>query len=373
MIESSSKKNNISMLHIISAPAAGGAEVYVKDLSIEFATRGFDIHIGFVSHATDNGRSNEYEMNYLSELKSYGISYFFIGHECRNNPLKGSIKIFNYCRLNKIDIYHSHLKYGIIFGALLRIPRIYTHHNISPEVRLFTYKILNIFVDRYVGISNICSRALRNFTGQNIFTIFNGVNTDKITPYIRRHDNYHEKIECIAIGRIQDQKNYQLLIEALKLLPPDVLKKFHVSIAGEGPQKNTQELKSKISESGLDNIVTLLGNRSDIPELLGKSHLFLMTSAWEGLPISLIEATISGLPFISTDVGGCSEVADACKNGIIVPPNDAYRFAKNLREISENNDILKNLSANAINHRFVFNIKGSADKHLNLYRMLLNY
>ena len=79
---------------------------------------------------------------------------------------------------------------------------------------------------------------------------------------------------------------------------------------------NTAALETKIVMEGLERTIQLLGNRNDVPALLAHSQLFLMSSAYEGLPIALIEATMSGLPCVVTNVGGCREIIEKCQNGV---------------------------------------------------------
>ena len=358
------------ILHIISSPAAGGAEIYIKDLAKALTQKGLTIYIGFLNRASDFGRSIEFEKNFLSELSEAGIKYFFIGNQARKNPLSGMLRVRKYCREHNIDIYHSHLKFGIIFGVSLKIPRIYTHHNIVPEVSMYLYNVFNLFVESYVGISPVCADKLAQYTGRSVTTIMNGVDQTKLFPYLSQRNSGAALIQCIAVGRIQPQKNYKLLIEALRLVPADISKLLRVFIAGEGPAELTKELEDLIAHYGLSNTVSLLGNRSDIPQLLGKSQVFLMTSAWEGLPIALIEATLSGLPCIVTNVGGCSEVINACQNGFVVDPNNPEAFADAICEVVETPDLLAKLSSNALNNSVEFTIDHAADGHIALYRSL---
>lgn len=361
---------SLRILQIISSPAAGGAEVYVKDLAIELARTGATVFVGFVSRAADIGRSREYEEKFLADLDAADVPYFFLGHECRRNPLLGAWRVRQFCTEHGVSVYHSHLKYAIAFGMLLRIPRVHTHHNIVPKAGRFMYALFNLFVEAYVGISAICADKLAEFTGRSVTTIFNGVNPAKLQPYVNGPRYAGEPLQCIAVGRIQEQKNYALLVEALSLLPPDIRAALHVSVAGEGPADTTLALRTQIAEAGLESTVSLLGNRNDVPQLLGQAQLFLMSSAWEGLPIALIEASLSGLPCIVTDVGGCSEVIDVCRNGIVVPPADAAAFARALASLVRDPATLHQFSCNALEKSDVFTIRAAASDHVSLYGRL---
>jgi glycosyltransferase involved in cell wall biosynthesis len=361
----------LRVLHLISSPASGGAEVYAKDLTMEFLRQGAFGCIGFLSKASDIGRSAEYELKFLADLDAAQIPYFFVGHEARRNPLLGAWRVRQFCIEHRIDVYHSHLKYGIAYGTLLSIPRVHTHHNILPRVGRTMYSLFNLFVDAYVGISAVCAERLAESTGRQVTTICNGVDPKKILPHASGPRTFAVPLQCIAVGTIQPQKNYKLLVDAVALLSAEARAAIRVSIVGEGPAERTAELRAQIADKHLEDTIVLLGNRVDVPELLGRSHLFLMSSAWEGFPIALIEAALSGLPCIVTDVGGCAELVNVCGNGVVVPPQNASALAAAIECLVREPEQLAELSRNAVQKSGAFDIRVSAEQHLALYRRLL--
>ena len=358
------------ILHAISGPVAGGAEIYVKDLAIEQRRHGDEVHIAFLAGAQETGRSPSFEREFLEHLEAHDIAHFVVGHECRKNPLKGALRVRQYCKRNRIDIYHSHLKFALAYGALVAVPHVYTHHSILPGAPRWLFKLANIIVDAYVGISNACAAMLSEVTGRPVTTILNAIDTSKMTASVRQ-DPSGEPLHCLAVGRLLPPKNYALLVDAVALLSSKERERVRVRIAGEGSPEATHALQRKIEELGLGSTITLLGNRSDIAELMANSHLLLMSSAWEGLPIVLLEACASGLPFVATDVGSCSEVAEASGAGVIVPPQDPLQFANALRRFLQEPGLLQALSEKAVANRDAFAISRSADGHRDLYRGLL--
>ena len=356
------------ILHLISAPTAGGAEVYVKDLAKEMVRLGHRPFIGFVNRAGDIGRDEEFESRFFRELEVAGIPYFVVGHECRRNPVLGAVRVRRFCAAHGIEIYHSHLNYAIVFGALLRVPHVHTHHNIVPDAGRLMYKLFNQLVDCYIGISEICAEALSKFSGRAVTQIFNAVDRGKLKR--AQLPGPGGQLKCIAVGRIQEQKNYALLVDAIRLLPDEIRDSIHVSIAGEGPPAEVSALELAIGDAGLNESITLLGNRDDVPELLAKSHLFLMSSTWEGLPISLLEASVTGLPFIATDVGGCREITERCGNGVIVPPGDARALASAIERLVRDRGKLRELAQDAHANSGYFAIERAAQEHLKLYSRL---
>src|SRR5690606_33267050 len=100
----------------------------------------------------------------------------------------------------------------------------------------------------------------------------------------------------VAIGRLVAQKNYPLLIEAFALhaWPEDRL-----TIAGEGPERSS--IQSLIDQHELGDRVALAGHSDDVPELLDRSDVLVLSSDYEGLPAVIIEALAAGLPVATTD------------------------------------------------------------------------
>jgi glycosyltransferase involved in cell wall biosynthesis len=360
----------VRILHLISSPSAGGAEVYVKDLAKEMVRLGHQLFIGFVNRSGDIGRDEKFESRFLRELEIAGVPYFVVGYDCRRNPILGALRVKRFCAAYGIEIYHSHLFYGLVFGALLRVPHVHTHHNLDPDASFLTYKLFNQLVDSYVGISKLCAQALSRVSGGAVTEIFNAVDRSKLERAQLPDSVTQSRLECIAVGRIQAQKNFALLVDAVRLLPAEIRGSIHISIAGEGPPAEVSSLKLAIARADLDKTITLLGNRDDVPELLAKSHLFLMSSVFEGLPISLLEASVTGLPFIATDVGGCREIAERCGNGIIVPPGDARALANTIESLVLDRAKLRQLAQNAQSNSDYFGIERAAAEHLELYSSL---
>jgi len=101
------------------------------------------------------------------------------------------------------------------------------------------------------------------------------------------------------------------------------------------------DIRRFIDNQGLENSVTLLGYRSDIPSLLDIMDIFCLTSFKEGLPISLIEAMAAGLPVVGTDVEGIRDVIAHNKNGYLVQVDD-FNGLKNILSSLLQDETLRN-------------------------------
>jgi glycosyltransferase involved in cell wall biosynthesis len=132
-------------------------------------------------------------------------------------------------------------------------------------------------------------------------------------------------IRIVAVGRLEPEKRFDVLIDAVRLLverdvPVDVV------VAGEGSQRAT------LAESAAGLPVRLPGFISDSAKLWAGAELFCLPSGSEGLPFALLEAMMRGVPCIATDVGDvAAALGDA---GVIVAPGDPVALADAIQALA---------------------------------------
>ncbi len=88
-----------------------------------------------------------------------------------------------------------------------------------------------------------------------------------------------------------------------------------------------------IEDLRLEHYVCLLGQRDDIPGLMATADVFVLSSLWEGLPLVVLEAMVSGLPVVSTDIGGVPELVVENETGFLVPPKDPQLLAEAIEKM----------------------------------------
>jgi glycosyltransferase involved in cell wall biosynthesis len=353
------------VLHVISAAGAGGAELLVKDLLMRFSDKGVIVAVAFLDNAVDVGRDDTFERDYIAQLTNVSIPHYFIGSRARKNVFYG-IKAFR-AIINEFrpDIIHSHLYYGAIYSALCS-PRatknIYTHHSIKIGAPKFIYKILDFRVDAYIAICSACKLLLTKLTQKDVYKIDNGVD---LTRILKRDDARIDNASVftyLLIGRLTAAKNIKLLIDAVSIIRNE---SFRVLIAGEGELGDS--LKSYIAKLGLQEKFIFLGNVTDINEVLLQADAFLLCSAWEGLPISQIEATVFGLPTIVTNVGGCAEITHSVANGLVVDELDPQSYSDAMLRLLKDPELCAAFKENARKFSGAYSLDRSVTKHLELY------
>jgi glycosyltransferase involved in cell wall biosynthesis len=136
----------------------------------------------------------------------------------------------------------------------------------------------------------------------------------------------------LAAGRLVPQKDVATLLEAFAQHRRDHARSRLV-IAGDGPLRD--ELTAHARALGLDGAVTLLGMRSDIPALMCAADVFVMSSAWEGLPNAVMEAMAARLPVVTTRVGGAAELVDDGVTGTLVAPGHPAALANAMNAMAD--------------------------------------
>jgi glycosyltransferase involved in cell wall biosynthesis len=129
----------------------------------------------------------------------------------------------------------------------------------------------------------------------------------------------HDIPLVLTVARFTEQKGHHSLLQAI----PSVLAccpRTCFLWVGQGPLES--ELRAEVSTRGLASRVRFLGHRDDVPSLMAAADLFVLPSAFEGLPLVLLEAMATGLPVIATRVSGTREAVDDGATGLLVQPGD---------------------------------------------------
>jgi len=150
------------------------------------------------------------------------------------------------------------------------------------------------------------------------------------------------KINLIACGRLEPQKNYFMMLDAFKLAI-ETNRKIHLTIIGKGSLKLHIEKYS--AQLGLSNNVTFIGFINDPERLIQQASIFLLSSDFEGFGNVIVEAMASGVPVISTDCSyGPSEIIDDGIDGMLVPVKSPQKMAEKIIELLEDKGKLNSLS-----------------------------
>lgn len=276
----------------------------------------------------------------------------------------------------KITIIHTHHRMAAFYVSFLGLYKkcifINTSHNTFKNKRYltkFSYKHGHLIV---------CGEMVK----KNLVDYF-GLPQDKVTVIynaVRSFNGTIEKDNLINdlhnrgyfvvgnVGRLSKQKGMEYFINAI----PDIIKRqpnTRFVIAGSGEEE--QKLKELVKKLGICEYVTFLGYRNDIQNLMSQLDLIALTSLWEGLPLTPIEAFSVGKTIVATDVDGTGEIVQDGVNGCLIPPCKSELIAEKIIFLIENPCVKTKYEQNAWKrHGEVFSFDRFARSYINFYEKL---
>lgn len=242
-------------------------------------------------------------------------------------------------REKRLEIVHNYLLranfVGAIAARLARVPIVLCskrgcHHMAGGE--LLMAKVGNALADRVTANAEAVRTFVHADEGcalEKMPVIPSGIDTDRFRPLPAA--DYKTRLglppDCTAVGivtRMRTRKGVEEFVRAIGAVRrerPDV----HGVIAGEVSLDDV--LEGIVREFGLEGHLTLLGRRSDMPEVLSAFDLFVLSSHDEGMSNAVLEGMAMELPVVATDVGGTGEVVRHGASGLLVPAKDPAALA----------------------------------------------
>ena len=302
------------LMFVIEALSVGGAEHMVVDLANEFARRGDVVHVVCLS-----------ELGELSPRLSGDITLHLM-NKGRGIDRTIPFRLRELIKKYRIQVVNSHLWTANLWTrlSLVRsgVPVVATEHNRDVWKRLH-YRMLDRLLSRatarLIAVSADTADFYKTDVGIRsdlIVVVNNGVDTGKYASgqggELRDSLARDDEMLIGTVGRLATAKNHPRLVEASGILRERGLR-VRTVIVGEGPQR--AETEAKITELNLQDRVTLLGERSDVPDLLAAFDVFVLSSDREGHPLSALEAQAAGTPVVLTDAGGSADAVSRNEDG----------------------------------------------------------
>lgn len=181
-------------------------------------------------------------------------------------------------------------------------------------------------LDAYVVLNEYDGKQLWNKKGVKTKTIYNPKSFESDTV------SKLNKKTFISAGRFIPLKGYDLLIEAFSKFAINN-KEWNLEIYGTGPQY--KELEKKIKDYHLEQRIKLLGFTNNIKEKMLNASCYVLSSRWEGMPMTVLESLELGLPVIAFDITAMRPLVQDGKEGIIVDAFDTAKLAEAMEKISE--------------------------------------
>lgn len=380
------------------SPISGGTGAYVYYLSRQLQKRGHYVHV-----------ITKHKMNSTEIVDGVNITYL----RCQGNPLSKywSFARFTFKKLKELnkkfafDIIHANLplvpsfalpkeatnalistvhstwkgeaetirheglrklntneKFMLGFNSLLR----------SSEKKLMKRS------DALIAVSKCTKKELTEFYDideKKIHVIYNGVDVEKFKPNkdragLRRELGLEEKQKIILfVGRLYQRKGLDTLLQSISKVIQDFGDAKFV-ISGEGHRQNKEKLLKIAEKLKIKNSVLFVGYFPDekLPDLYAASDMFVLPSRYESFPFTILEAQATGLPVISTNVGGIPEIITNNRNGLLVEPANPEQLAEMIIALLQNQEFAEELGRRArqlIEEKFTWS--SITDEVLDLY------
>lgn len=323
----------MKIIFYINTLGNGGAERVMSTLASYFAEQGNDVTL-----LNSFPVENEYVLNekvrheYIEEKK---IEQNFI----KRNASR-IVKLRRIVKRESPDVIVSFMpepnfRTAIACIGLKNKVVVSVRNDPKKENKNIVHKLISKFVIRKADAIVFQTQEAQDYFGRSI------VNKSKIILNPIKSSIYNveyagQRKNIVTAGRLAEQKNQQMLIEAFSRISN--ITEENLLIYGEGSKY--AELHKKIEELGLENRAFLMGRSNNLHEEIKSAKIFVLPSDFEGLPNALMEAMALGLPCISTDCpcGGPRMIIADGENGILIPVGDVGALEEKMRYLLRASD-----------------------------------
>lgn len=256
-----------------------------------------------------------------------------------------------------LGVMFSSEKLSLYARGILAVLR-YSHHRKGVAAIFQNGEDRKLFLDHHIISEE-----------QIYFTKGSGINL-KDFAYIADSDG--NKVNVIFTARMVKEKGMETLIDAAEILRKDYENKAEFWLCG-GLSNNPKAIKEhELRALCDDKYIKWLGHRTDVRELLMKSHIVAFPSYYrEGVPKSLIEASAIGRPIVTTNSVGCKDVVEDGINGYLIPIKDSVVLADRLKRLFENREL--RIAMGKKSREFAerdFDVVNVVNTHLKIYSLI---
>jgi glycosyltransferase involved in cell wall biosynthesis len=325
--------------------------------------------------------------HYEARVRASGAPLHFLGKgaEASGGVLRQLNALF---RQYRPAVAHTHiigLNYAYPLMLRYRTPaRVHTMHSLAQRevgVRVGAWVRTLAFRYRFGGVVPVAVADEVRASIQQLYgypdppLIPNGIPTDEYAPdpdtraqWRQAHGIEPHATVLTHVGRFAPPKNHALLVEAFAQVHSDA--PLYLLLVGGGELENA--VREQVAGLGLQGRVRFLGVRADVADILRASDVFVLSSRWEGNPLSVMEAMAAGLPVVSTGVGGVPELVREGETGLLVPSEDAGALAQAMQALVDDPVRRRAMGAAARQHAVAhFDIRHTVRGYEQLYEALL--
>jgi len=343
---------SLRVVQIISDLGLGGAEKLLVTTAEQAKAYSLDLTI------ISLGASNDQII--LDELNKNGATvHFFPANHLLD--LRRIFHLTHFLRIGDFDLVQCHLEHANIIGALCGrlsgLPVVATMHStrrgswrFSSAMEFLEIWCMRLFAKRIMAVAyRIADNYQVRLRGKPIDVIPNAVSVpeeiskDERTRLRQEIAGDASRPIVISVGRLSPPKGYEDLVTAFSFLT-STYPKVLLIIVGEGPL--FEKIRAQIKELDLEKNIVLLGIRQDVPRLLASSDIYVSSSHWEGLPLTILEAMMTALPIVATSVGDVPRLVTP-EVGFLLHPHQPQLLAESIEKLLDDPKMRKQMGATA--------------------------
>ena len=286
------------------------------------------------------------------------------------------------------DVIHSHNFHGNMLARLMHLVHrpaklVSTIHNVyeGGAMRILAYRFSDPLADRTTAVSAAVAErfvALKAVPRTKLVVLTNGIDPTEFHPDPQRRAAMRAQMGVaaefvwISVGRITAAKDLPNLLQAFREVCRAPVQ-TQLWIAGEAPAGSSdskQHFGVEMPQGAIEK-VRRLGLRRDIPALLDAADGFVLSSAWEGMPLALGEAMAMEKPVVATDVGGVRELVGEA--GILVPSKNPATLTRAMLDVMQQSPEKRSVLGRSARQRILakFSIDAKVALWEDLYRSIL--
>lgn len=310
---------------------------------------------------------------YENQIQELGIKHYKIDDISDTKKiLKNYLMLKKIIKDNQINVIHCHHRMAVFYAKLIgnNIKIIYNNHTIYSDKRFFSHMLLRkkvfIIADGKKAKENVIN--FFKIPASKVIVIPNAVEdfdgkVEEI-PEITKSKN-NGKFIVMNASRLHPQKGLQYFLQAARLIVSkyDNIEFF---LVGDGPLK--KDIVSYIEKNNLENKIYLLGFRKNIKSTISQSDILVLSSIYEGLPLTPMEAFSVRKAVIGSNIDGTNEVIENKYNGLLFENKNYQDLALCIENVYKNRELLNQLNYNAyVAYKEKFGIEAFSKKYLEYY------
>jgi len=357
--------------YMLTSLGMGGAEKQVVALAERMQARGHAVLLLVLRERQAEEWATRFEVAYLGVRKSPG------------SVMQGMMRARRLLHAFRPDLLHSHTYPANMMARVLRLmgaaPVLSTIHNVyeGGRARMLSYWLTDVLSLRATAVSEAVAQTFvesKAVPRSKCVAMRNAMDAREFRPDSARRERTRAEMSAgddfvwLAAGRDVEAKDFPNLLRAFGKVQLE-RRGTQLWIAGErAPQAAKQELDLPDS---MAERVRFLGLRHDMPALLDAADGFVLSSAWEGMPLVVGEAMAMEKPVVSTDVGGVRELMGG--TGTVVAARNAERLAEGMIGVMQRTHESRAAMGREARERIEdeFDFEKRADEWEELYRVLL--